>query len=172
MIAVQKWGWDTRREGIKSLALLEFARQFGFGLLLVQTVKNLPAMQETWVRSLAWEDPLEKGMATHSSILAWRIPMDRGAWRGTVHGVTKSLDTTEWLNTFTSKVRKCNFHDVYVCLCSLSRVWLCGPTDCSPPGSSVHGIPQARKLEWVAISYSKGSSRPRDPRLLHCRHPR
>ena len=37
-------------------------------------VKNLPAMQETWVQSLIWEDPLEKGMATHSSILAWRIP--------------------------------------------------------------------------------------------------
>ena len=37
-------------------------------------VKNLPAMQKTWVRSLGWEDPLEKGMATHSSILAWRIP--------------------------------------------------------------------------------------------------
>ena len=42
-------------------------------------VKNLPAMQETWVRSLGWEDPLEEGMATHSSILAWRIPMDKGA---------------------------------------------------------------------------------------------
>jgi len=37
-------------------------------------VKYLPAMQETWVRSLGWEDPLEKGIATHSSILAWRIP--------------------------------------------------------------------------------------------------
>ena len=37
-------------------------------------VKNMPAMQETWVQSLGWEDPLEKGMATHSSILAWRIP--------------------------------------------------------------------------------------------------
>ena len=42
-------------------------------------VKNLPAMQETQVQSLGWEDPLEKGKATHSSILAWRIPMDRGA---------------------------------------------------------------------------------------------
>ena len=42
--------------------------------LVAQTVKNLPAMQETWVPSLAWEDPLEKGTATHSSILAWRIP--------------------------------------------------------------------------------------------------
>ena len=42
--------------------------------LLAQMVKNLPAMQETWVQSLGWKDPLEKGMATHSSILAWRIP--------------------------------------------------------------------------------------------------
>ena len=42
--------------------------------LVAQRVKNLPAMQETWVRSLGWEDPLEKGMATHSSILAWRMP--------------------------------------------------------------------------------------------------
>ena len=45
-----------------------------------QLVKNLSAMQETWVPSLAQEDPLEAGMATNSSILAWRIPMDRGAW--------------------------------------------------------------------------------------------
>ena len=41
---------------------------------MAQLVKNLPAMQETWVQSLGWEDPLEKGMATHSSILAWEIP--------------------------------------------------------------------------------------------------
>ena len=47
-------------------------------------------MQETWVRSLGWEDPLEEGMATHSSILAWRIPMDGGAWQAAVHGVAKS----------------------------------------------------------------------------------
>ena len=52
--------------------------------------KNLPAMQETWVQSLCWEDPLEEGMATYSSILAWRIPMGRGAWQTTVHGVAKS----------------------------------------------------------------------------------
>ena len=42
--------------------------------LVAQTVKNLPAMLETWVQSLGWEDPLEEGMATHSSILAWSIP--------------------------------------------------------------------------------------------------
>ena len=53
-------------------------------------VKNLPAMRETWVQSLGWEDPLEESMATHSSILAWRVPMDRGAWRASVHGVAKS----------------------------------------------------------------------------------
>ena len=45
--------------------------------LVAQTVKNPPAMQETWVLSLGWEDPLEEGMATHSSVLAWRIFMDR-----------------------------------------------------------------------------------------------
>ena len=56
---------------------------------MTQTVKNLPAMQN-WVRSLGWEDPLEEGMATHSSILAWKIPMDRGAWQATVHRVAKS----------------------------------------------------------------------------------
>ena len=47
-------------------------------------------MWETWVRSLGWEYPLEEGMATHSSVLAWRTPMDRGAWRAAIHGVTKS----------------------------------------------------------------------------------
>ena len=58
--------------------------------LVAQMVKNLPAMQETWVQSLGWEDPLKQGMATHSSILAWRIPMDRETWWATVHVVSKS----------------------------------------------------------------------------------
>ena len=53
-------------------------------------VKNSPTVWETWVRSLGWEDPLEEGMTTHSTILAWRIPMDRGAWQATVHRITKS----------------------------------------------------------------------------------
>ena len=51
-------------------------------------VENPPAMWETWARSLGWEDPLEEGMATHSSILAWRIPWTEEP--GTVHGVTES----------------------------------------------------------------------------------
>ena len=57
---------------------------------MAQIVKNPPAMQETWIQSLGWEDPLEEGMTTHSSILARRIPMDRGAWWATVYGVAKS----------------------------------------------------------------------------------
>ena len=48
-----------------------------WAFLVAQSVKNLPPMPETWVRSLGWEDPLEEGMATHSSILAWRIPVDK-----------------------------------------------------------------------------------------------
>ena len=60
-------------------------------------VKKPPAVQATWLGSLGWEDALEKGPATHSSILAWRIPMDRGACRPTDHGVAE-LDMTERLS--------------------------------------------------------------------------
>ena len=59
-------------------------------------VKNSPAVRETWVWSQGWEDTLEEGMATYPSILAWRIPMDREAWRVTVCGVSKSQ---MWLST-------------------------------------------------------------------------
>ena len=58
--------------------------------LVAQMLKKLPAMQKTQVRSMGWEDLLEKEMATHFSILAWRIPTDREAWWATDHGVTKS----------------------------------------------------------------------------------
>ena len=84
--------------------------------------------KETWVPSLSWEDPLEKGMATHSCILAWRIPMDRHAWWVTVHGVAES-DMTERLSRHTG----------------LQPIRLLCP-----------GISQARILQWVAISFSKG----------------
>ena len=60
------------------------------GFLAPSAVKNLPAMQETQetvVPFLGWGDPLEEGMGTHSSILVWRIPMDRGAWQATVNGL-------------------------------------------------------------------------------------
>ena len=104
--------WKTVREFLKNLntesphdlatVLLEYAQEIWkhslhknlyqnvhSNSLVTQLVENLPAVQETWVRSLGWEDPLEKEMATHSSVLAWKI-MDRGAWRATFHGVPKS----------------------------------------------------------------------------------
>ena len=66
--------------------------------LMAQTVKNLTAMQESWVRSLGWEDLLEEGKATHSSTLVWRIPMDREASWDTIHGGHKESDMTERLS--------------------------------------------------------------------------
>ena len=62
-------------------------------------VKNPSAMRETWVPSPGWEDPLQEGRATHSSILAWRIPKDRGAWWATIHESHKESDKTEQLST-------------------------------------------------------------------------
>ena len=56
-------------------------------------------MRETWVWSLGWEDTLEKGMVTHSIVLAWRIPLNRGAWHAALHGVAKSWTQTERLST-------------------------------------------------------------------------
>ena len=66
-------------------------------------VKNPPAVQESWVQSLGWEDPLEESMATHASVLAWRIPMNRGNWRATAHGWATAhaeSDTTERRTTY------------------------------------------------------------------------
>ena len=63
--------------------------QYSWASLGAQMVKNLPAKRETWAQFLGWEDLLEEDLATHCSILAWRILMDRGAWRATVHGVIR-----------------------------------------------------------------------------------
>ena len=74
--------------------------------MLAQMVKNLPAMREIWVWSLGWEDTLEEFMATHSSILAWRLPWtEEPGGLHTVHGVAE-LDRTEWPSTAQS-ARKC-----------------------------------------------------------------
>ena len=60
--------------GISAEEEIGYPLQYSWASLVVQTVKNLPAMQEIWVRSLGWKDPLEENMATHPSILPWRIP--------------------------------------------------------------------------------------------------
>ena len=67
-------GWYHRLDGH------EFEQTLGASLV-AQMAKHLPTMQETWVRSLHWEDPLEKEMATHSSMLAWKIPWTEGPGR-------------------------------------------------------------------------------------------
>ena len=74
----------SAREGIG------YPHQYSWASLVAHRIKNSPAMQETWAQSLGWEDSLEEIVATHSSILVWRIPTDRGAWWATVHGVAKS----------------------------------------------------------------------------------
>ena len=76
---IQPFGWN--------LPILKYAVGAS---LVAQMVKNLPAMWENWARSLSWEDPLEEGMTTHSSILAWRVPMDRGARWARVHRIVKN----------------------------------------------------------------------------------
>ena len=67
---------------------------------VVPVVKHLPVNAED-IRNMGWEAPLEEGMATHSSILAWRIPIDRGAWRATVHQVTESQTRLKQLSAHT-----------------------------------------------------------------------
>ena len=90
--------------------------------LVAQMIKNLPAVQETRVWLLGWENPLEKGMATHSSILAWWI--DRGAWWATVRAVTKS-DMIEWLTYFLLLIL-CSFWSDRRCR-SLAWCWTTSP---------------------------------------------
>ena len=92
--------------------------QYSWASLVAQLVKNPPAMRETWVWSLGWEDPLEKGKAAHSSVLAWRIP-----WTGITLGY-KELDTTEWLS-FHFTCRFCLFLGVLDILIILHMSLMC-----------------------------------------------
>ena len=78
------WGFSIKSYGKNRNELFGQPNNYGASLV-AQMVKNLPATWETWVQSLSWEDPLEEEMAVHSSILAWRIPMDRGSWWVTVY---------------------------------------------------------------------------------------
>ena len=122
---------------------------FCWASLVVQLVKNPPAVQETWVLSLGWEDPLEKGMATHSRILGWRIHGPYSPWN--CPGQNTGVD-------------------------SLSLLQGVFPTQGSNPGLphcrwilyqlSHKGSP--RILEWVSYPFSRGSSQPRDRTQVSC----
>ena len=85
-------------------------------------VKNLPAMWETWVSFLGWEDTLKEGMAAYSSILAWRIPMDRGAW-GTTLSMGSQRARHDWVTKHTRCVLKdiqCTTLEIYVSISKLN----------------------------------------------------
>ena len=99
------------------------------GSLVAQMVKNLPAVWETWVQSLGWEDPWRREWLPSSSILSWRISWieESGSLQAAAAAAAKSLK---------------------------SCLTLCDPIDGSPPGSPVSGILQPRTLEWVSISFS------------------
>ena len=97
-------------------------------------------MQENWVRSLGWEDPLEEGMATHSSMLAQRIPMDRGAWWATIHGVSKSRTR---LSDFTYSLLSSSFPSK----AALLEAWWGKYLECEEPIQSDFATPCDQK--WV-----------------------
>ena len=83
-IRPSSWVWESLENNRSPLSFIQKCLLSNYCLpgasLVTQLVKNPPAMWETWDRSLGWEEPLEDHMATHSSILVWRIPVDRGAW--------------------------------------------------------------------------------------------
>ena len=129
-------------------------------------------MWETWVRSLDWEDPWEKEKATHSSILAWRMPwtVPKSRMQLSDFHFQIACHTIHLLQLYSWMIFS-KFVELYnQCACSvaLSCRTLCDPMDYSPPGSSVHGIIPARILEWVAISSSRGPSRPRRWTWVSC----
>ena len=117
--------------------------------LVAQTVKHLPAIWDTWVRSLGWEDPLEKAMATHSSTLARKIPWTEEP--GRLQSMGSQRVGHDWVTSLSFPLS--HFQ---------SCMTLCDSMGHSPPGSSGRGVLQGRILEWVAISFSRASSRPRD----------
>ena len=141
--------------------------------LVAQLVKNLPAMQENWVWSLGWEDPLKKRMATHSSILAWRIPMDC-----IIHRVTKSqtqLSDFQFhfhFHSSASVLGVLQFSSVQLLSCV--RLF-CDPMDYNTPGFPVHyPLPELAQthvyLVSDAIQPSHSLSSPSPPTFNRSQH--
>ena len=156
----------------------QFSWVYTWASLVAQmVVKNLPAMQETQVQSLSQEDPLEKGMATHYSILAWRIPWTDSTGhipRSRISGLYNNylaFFSPNFIYLFLSVLYlhcRAGLSLVAAVCCAQSCLTLCDPMDWSPPGSSVHGILQARILEWGATPSSRGSSQSRNQTCISC----
>ena len=157
---------------------------------MAQTVKNPPAMWETWVRSLGWEDPLEEGKATHSSILAWRIPMDRGLAgyspgifrvgqdRATKHST--AIKRSQWMNSQAAVVNltmsaltfnRChwqvplwsamNKYILQIRSVAQSCPTLCNPMNRSTPGLPIHHqLPEFTQTHVHRVSDAIQSSHP------------
>ena len=92
---------------LSSIPGLGYPLQYSWASLVAQLVKNPPAMRETWVRSLGWEDPLEKGKATHSSILAWRIWVTKSwTWLSDFDFIRLSNRLYSWLRFFLQRTQR------------------------------------------------------------------
>ena len=146
-------------------------------------VKWLPAMWAISVQFLAWEDPLEKEMATHSSTLAWKIPCTEEPCK------LQSMGSQRVGHDWATSLPFTGVYCTVLCLVAQLCLTLCDPMNCSPPGSSVHGDSPGlnpgllhcrkilyhlshhgspRMLEWVAYSFSRGSSHPRNWTGVSC----
>ena len=151
--------------------------------------KNPPPMQETWVWSMAWEDPLEKGMATHSTIPAWRISWTEEP--GRLQSMVWQRVGHDWATfTFTHLFLRCSLpltrctysltftkgnSFIIICLATYvhaeslqSCLTLCDPMDCTLQVPPSMGFSEARILEWTAIPFSRGSFWPRDQTWVFC----
>ena len=117
---------------------------------MAQTVKNLAAMQETWVQSLGWEDPLKEGMATHSSILAWRIPWTEEPDRLYSPWGCKELNMTATKHTYIPSESLCSYfkkESVGVCTCVHVCMCVCVHKHIrNPLSSSLNFITTKKKL--------------------------
>ena len=130
LLSVTFWTLDFST-GLKEKAIL-LRSSAQSNKLVAQTVKHLSAMQETWVRFLGWEDPLEKEMVAHSSILAWKIP-----WTAEP-GWLLSMGSQRVRHDFTFTFTLCSVIQLYLTLSN--------PMDCRLPGSSVHGDSSGKNI--------------------------
>ena len=137
--------------------------QYPWVSFVAQLVKNLPAMWETWVQSLGWEDPLEKGKylifiySVRECSNFIDIPIAIQLYQ---HHLLKRLSFLYCIFSLLC-CRLTDHRYMHVCSIAKSLLTLCNLINCSLPCFSVHGIFQARILEWVTISFSRGTSWPR-----------